>query len=351
MELGLFLKREDFNVSDSGISLVEKVQIGGVDQCILLQGENTNNPILFFLHGGPSLPLPGVSCRGKDYTIVTNTKELVKHFTIVYWDQRGTGKSYSKSIGPNSMNISQFVHDANELTEYLRRRFQQEKIFLVGHSWGTILGLTLINLYPEKFHSYFGISQIINWVENDRVALQWAKEEAKKRKNHKALMELNAVGEPPFIESFEQWGVLRKWQARFNSMIYSEGEIKHPGLFQISKVMFTSKDYSLRDIYHSFYKGFKLVYTHDFINEIPNINFLQTSKKVDILITFIHGSKDVHVGSGLVEDYYEHIETSRGKQFIKMEKSAHIFHPEDTKKIEEILIAERKHANKSLFIQ
>ncbi|ARK30596.1 alpha/beta fold hydrolase [Halalkalibacter krulwichiae] len=127
--MGFSLKKTDFLVSDKGISVVEKIQIGGIDQALLIQGERKDNPILLFLHGGPSMPLPGVSCRGVDYTIVSNTKELVKKFTIVFWDQRGTGKSYSKVINSETMNITQFINDANEITEYLRKKFNQKKSF------------------------------------------------------------------------------------------------------------------------------------------------------------------------------------------------------------------------------
>ncbi|MFC0472400.1 alpha/beta fold hydrolase [Halalkalibacter kiskunsagensis] len=341
--MGLFSKPDDFIISESGISKVEKVFVGGIEQYILIQGESSKKPVLLFLHGGPSMPLPGVSCRGLDYTIITNVKKLVQHYTVVFWDQRGTGKSYNQSISQESMTIAQFIADANELTEYLRKTFKQEKIFLVAHSWGTILGLKLITLYPEKFYSYVGISQIINWSENDKICLKWAKEEANRRKNKRALKELILVGEPPFVESFKQWGVLRKWQARFNSMIYSDRKIKHPGLLSVAKPMFQSKDYTLKDVYNSFHKGFKLIYTIDFINELPDVDFYRTSKEVDIPVTFIHGTKDVHVDGKLVEQYFQMIHAKKGKQLIWMDKSAHIFHPEDTMLIEQYLIEEQSH--------
>ncbi|ARK30595.1 alpha/beta fold hydrolase [Halalkalibacter krulwichiae] len=208
-----------------------------------------------------------------------------------------------------------------------------------------MIGLQLIHLYPEKYHSYIGVSQIINWVENDRLALTWAKGQAKKRNHKKALEELTEVGQPPFVESFEQWGILRKWQARFNSMIYSDAKkgVKHPGYLSVIKVLISSKDYSLKDIYNSFYKGFKLIYTIDFINELPNIDFLTMVKKVEVPITFIHGKHDFHVSSKLVETFYNEIDARMGKRFLWMDKSAHIFHPDDTKKIESVLIEELKY--------
>jgi pimeloyl-ACP methyl ester carboxylesterase len=340
---GIFTKKLDYIISEKGLSSVETIIIGGVQQTILLQGENPTNPVLLMVHGGPTMPLPGVSSKGRDYTIITNTRELVKHFVVVFWDQRGTGRSYHKNIAPESMTISQFVSDANELTDYLRQRFNQEKIFLSGHSWGSTISLELAATYPEKYYSYVGLSQIISWTENDKLALKWIKEEAKRRGNKKALQELELVGEPPFVESFQQWGVLRKWQRKFNTLIYTDKDVKHPGLLGVTKPMFQSKDYTLKDIVHSYYHGFKLIYTQSFIEELAQSNFLESVKEIAIPVTFIHGRKDFHVHGCLVEDYFKQLNATKGKNLIWAEKSAHLFHPDDTRIIEHYLIQELKH--------
>lgn len=341
--LAYFSNKLDFLISQEGINIVEKVNIGGIQQSILIQADDKTKPVLLFLHGGPSMPLPGVSSRGMDYTIATNIKELVKNYILVFWDQRGTGKSYNKYIPKHTMNVSQFVNDTIELTDYLRKKFKREKIFLVGHSWGSIIGLKAVSQQPQKYYSYVGISQIVDWTENDKLGLIWTKEEAKRRGNDKALKELNSVGEPPFLDSFEQWGVLRKWQRNFGTLIYSNEYIKHPGLFKITMRMLYSKEYSIKDMFNTFYRGFKLVYTHDFINELPEFNFMKTTTKVKIPITFIHGIHDVHVHGELVKEYYEILDADKGKKLIWLKKSAHIFHPDDTKIIENYLIDEHKH--------
>ncbi|MDZ5472861.1 alpha/beta hydrolase [Bacillus sp. 31A1R] len=346
--MALFLKkRHDFTIPEGGISSVETIQIGGMEQTILLQGEKQTNPVLLVVHGGPTMPLPGVSSRGRDYTIVTNVKELVKHFIVVFWDQRGTGRSYQKDILPHTMTIDQFVSDANELTDYLRTRFNQPKIFLAAHSWGTTVSLELVSKYPEKFYSYVGLSQIVSWTENDRLALRWIKEEAKRRGHTKALGELNSIGEPPFVESFKQWGILRKWQRKFNTLIYTDDQIKHPGLLGVSKPMFQSDDYTFKDILNSYYYGFKLIYTQNFIEELAERNFMETVKELPIPITLIHGKKDFHVHGILAEQLLNQLYASQGKQFVWVEKSAHLFHPDDTRLIEQYLINELRHIKKT----
>jgi pimeloyl-ACP methyl ester carboxylesterase len=90
------LQKIDFTISEQGISSIERITIGNVMQSILIQTEKPGSPVLLFIHGGPSMPIHGVSSRGSDYALVMTTKELVKQFTVVFWDQRGTGKSYSK---------------------------------------------------------------------------------------------------------------------------------------------------------------------------------------------------------------------------------------------------------------
>lgn len=339
----LFSRKADFFIPDDGIDRIETVMIGGIPQTFLIQSYSPKNPILLFLHGGPSMPLPGVSSRGKNYTVATNTKELVKQFTVVFWDQRGTGRSYHKHIPQDSMNFQQLVSDAAELTDYLRATYQQAKIFLAAHSFGTLIGMYLVKEYPEKYHSYVGISQLISWSENDRYGLGWVKEEAKRRGDQKALVELEAVGEPPFTEGYKQWGVLRKWQMKYSTMVYSDDVIKHPGLARVSLDMLFSKDYRLLDVFHTFYSGFKLIYSDDFIRSIPHIDVKKDVPEVKIPIAFIHGKKDVHVHANLAQEYLRTVKSTQEKQFIWMGKSAHLFHPDDTDLIEQYLLNELRH--------
>jgi pimeloyl-ACP methyl ester carboxylesterase len=341
--MGFFFNKPDFYIPDGGIDEVDSIIIGGVQQSILIQSCSPKNPVLLFLHGGPSMPLPGVSSRGNNYTVATNTKELVKHFTVVFWDQRGTGKSYHKNIPQQSMTFEQLVSDAAELTDYLRERFRQDRIYLAAHSFGTLIGMYLVKKHPEKFHSYVGLSQIISWAENDRASLAWAKEEANRRGDYKALNELEEVGEPPFTEGNKQWGVLRKWQMKYSTMVYNDDKIKHPGLVRVSLDMLKSKDYRLADVFHSFYSGFKLIYSDEFIRNIPKIDVQKDVPEVKVPITFIHGRKDVHVHPHLAQEYLSTVKTSQEKYFLWVDKSAHLFHPDDTELIEQHLINQLSH--------
>lgn len=336
VNLGILFRKKDFTITEPGISKVEKIKIGGIDQYILIQSEDISNPVLLMIHGGPGLPIPGVSNRSKDYAVATSTKELIKHYTVVFWGQRGTGKS-ARNTPKDSFTIDQFVSDAKEVVQYLKSKFDHNKIYLSGYSWGTVLGLRLAYENPEDFHAYIGISQIVDWSENDALCLEWTLNKAREKNNQKAIQELTSCGQPPYIESTKQWGTLRKWMARYNSMVYSDHEVKHPGMRLGISIILSSPDYSIKDIMNTA-RGFQRCYTQRMIEDIAKLHFKKTIDKIEIPVIFIHGKKDVHLFGELVDQYYTALDAPAGKQLFWMEKSSHMFHPDDAREIEKILI-------------
>jgi pimeloyl-ACP methyl ester carboxylesterase len=123
----------DGSVLKDSISEIVSLEIGGTDQKMIIRGRNRQNPVILFLNGGPGsaeFPFSG------DLRVV-----MENDFTICWWDQRGAGMSYSADIDPSTMTLEQLVSDAAELSNYLRNTFDQDKIFLIGHSWGTFLGM------------------------------------------------------------------------------------------------------------------------------------------------------------------------------------------------------------------
>ena len=146
-----------------GISSLEQIELGGLKQWIFIRGEDQNNPILLFLHGGPGEPVMAMSGSRKF------DSELIKHFTMVHWDQRGAGKTYSPNIPVESMTLDRLVEDCSELIDYLREKLDKKKVFVVGHSGGTIIGLRIAKAYPEKLYAYVGVAQIVNDFEQHRI--------------------------------------------------------------------------------------------------------------------------------------------------------------------------------------
>ncbi len=134
----------------ASIASLEKIKLGGVEQWILLRGEDTLHPVLLFLHGGPGMPVM--------YLAHAFQREFEKDFVIVHWDRRGAGKSYAAGL-QGEITVRQTLDDTFELTRMLLARFQKNKIYLVGHSWGTYLGMLAVREHPEYYAAYVGIGQ------------------------------------------------------------------------------------------------------------------------------------------------------------------------------------------------
>ena len=152
----VYLEKSTRIETPNGISSLEEIALGGLKQWIFIRGTDQDNPVLLFLHGGPGAPLLGMSSSRK------HDAEVIEHFTVVHWDQRGAGKSFSSDIPVDSMTLDRFVEDCNELIDYLRNRFHTQKVFIVAHSGGTIIGIKTAYKYPEKIHAYVGVAQVIN---------------------------------------------------------------------------------------------------------------------------------------------------------------------------------------------
>jgi pimeloyl-ACP methyl ester carboxylesterase len=345
--MGLFSKRE-FTIADKGLDSVEKIRLGGVEQSILIQTEDVTKPVLLFVHGGPCMPVPGVVSRGQDYAVSIATKELVKHFIVVFWDQRGAGKSYQKTTPLESFRVEQYISDCHDLIDTLRSRFNQNKVYLAAHSWGTIIGLSIASRYPEKLHAYIGISQIINWTENDLLCYKWLKKQAETANDEGTLSKLTELGRPPYLK-LKQWTDFRRPLIKYNSMIYKSEAVKHPGMLGAFKLFFNSSEYSLKDIFHTFYSSYNLTYTQELIEDFAKVNF-KTVKRIDAPLAFLHGSKDVHVDGKPVEQYYDELDAPLGKEMVWYEKSGHMFHPDDAKLIEKFIIDYAKRPSEKIVV-
>ncbi|KIL37284.1 hypothetical protein SD71_00855 [Cohnella kolymensis] len=328
--------KRDFTIPAGGIDSVEKITLGGVEQTVLIQAEVPTNPVLLFVHGGPCMPVPGVVSRGQDYAVSIATKELVKHFVVVFYDQRGAGKSYNKHVPAESMRVEQYISDCRELIDILRARFTQEKVFLAAHSWGSVIGLSVAARFPEKLHAYVGISQILSWTNNDTLAYEWVKGKAEQADDRKTLTKLEQLGRPPYVKNVKQWTDFRQPLVKYKSMVYSSDTVKLSMMTGI-KLFFTSSEYSLKDVFHCFVSSYKLTYTQDLIEDFAKIN-LEAINKLDTPVYFLHGRQDFHVNGTPVQKFYEELDAPFGKEMVWYGHSSHMFHPDDARAIEKYFI-------------
>ena len=145
-------------------SLSEKVfvEINGTRQGMIVQSAKPSNPVLLFLHGGPGMP--------EFFLNTTHPSGLEQDFTVVWWEQRGAGMSFASDIPPETMTLEQLIADTVAVANHLRTRFGQDKIYLLGHSWGSFLGIQVAAKAPELFHAYIGMAQVSHQLRSEVAA-------------------------------------------------------------------------------------------------------------------------------------------------------------------------------------
>ena len=164
-----------------------KINLNGVPQFISIRAEKENAPLLIYLHGGPgdaALPL-----------VLKYNKMLEQQFTVVVWEQRGAGKSYYQFDGPVTIDV--FLNDLHTLVKYLLSRFHQNSLYLIGHSWGSILGLRFVQAYPELVRAYIGCGQVVNMRKSSKTAYEYALEHADKIERDRLLLSGGQLAERP----------------------------------------------------------------------------------------------------------------------------------------------------------
>jgi len=312
----------------NGISSLEQIKLGGTKQWIFIRGADQKNPVLIFLHGGPGEPVLGMSSSRK------LDVELIKHFTVVHWDQRGAGKSYSKDIPANTMTLDQLVEDLNDLIDYLRDRFNSQKVFIIGHSGGTIIGIKTAYKYPEKIYAYVGMAQIINDYEGERISYDFLVEKAEKSGDVKKLNAIKAIGLPPY-DTPEKHFEKAKYIGRYGGFIHDNT------LKQMVGIIFnylTSPEYSLLEGIRTI-RGKGLHFTMNAMyDELKNLNFTKEIQSINVPIYFFAGKYDMISPTILVEDYYKTLDAVNGKKLIIFENSAHFLITEEKEKYEDLLI-------------
>ena len=277
------------------------IRIGGINQWISIKGKDLQSPVLLFLHGGPGNSVMGYAEKF--------TAELQKHFVVVQWDQRESGKTASLNPPGNIRAVEVMEGDAIEVIHYLQKKFSQDKIYLMGHSWGGFLGLLVAAHHPELLHGYIAICPMIHQIESERIALQWMMNKAKAENNQKALAELSQVRIP--FENGEQLYYHRGW------LIHYRGG-KFPD------------------------KDFVLTWSEKWLglfNEASAYNFFEIAPEMGCPVYFFAGGKDLQTNHKLISDYYEAV-TAKQKKFFLFENSAHNLTTSEPARLQSTIIRE-----------
>jgi pimeloyl-ACP methyl ester carboxylesterase len=290
------------------IAALEEVTLNGSQQWISVRGRNTTKPILLFLAGGPG----GSQLATERYAL----SGLEEHFVVVNWEQPGAGKSFD-AVDRATLTPERYVEDAHALAVLLRERFGQEKIYVLGESWGSALGIMLVQRYPELFHAFVGTGQMVAFLENDEICYDFALQWAHKRGDTKKVETLIRQGPPPYYGE----GVALKQAAylmdTFNYMN------QNPAIADNGANTFrdlAAPEYGLYDKVNWFrgvLETFGYVYPH-----LWEVDFRTQATKLEVPVYFLIGRHDINAPVALTEEYYELLDAPH-KQIVWFEHSGH----------------------------
>ena len=297
-------------------SLAEKsfIEIGGIRQGFFIRAENPENPVILFLHGGPGSPeLPTMLIP---YEI---SERLEKYFTVCYWEQRGAGMSYSNSIDPTTMTTAQMVEDTRQMTEYLQRRFNQEKIYLIGHSWGSYLGVKTIERYPENYTAYIGIGQVTNQIESEKMAYDYMLQHAKEIKDESAIKNLKKFDKNASDFPNQEY-LMSVRMSLMNKYGIGFAHEKTISMIDMAKILMSFKGYTLSEKLN-YIKG--MMFSQKTVwKDVVEDNLFESSTTFQVPIYITQGKWDYQVSHALAKEWFDKIEAPE-KAFFTFENSAH----------------------------
>lgn len=310
---------------DSVVMEKSLISLGGEKQYVEMNGFSSKNPVLLFLHGGPGWP--------QTPHLRYFNEPICKSITLVSWDQAGCGKSFMNNPKPKNLSLNQLIEDAHELTLLLKKKFNKEKIYLAGFSWGSIIGMHLIQKYPDDYEAYFGISQVVDMERSINVSRDWIKQEAVKRNDKKMLKQVEQLAKQDTVlckNTLDCFFKKYEFLSQYGGAIFkktSEAEIK------IAETKY--EDYKNYDWLNVFlFSASKLG------DSIFATNFTKITE-LKVPVYFFVGRHDWSLPAEVTEDFYKKL-TSPKKEMVWFEESGHECLEEEPAKFNAAIIARIK---------
>ncbi|HEU4930339.1 MAG TPA: alpha/beta hydrolase [Candidatus Krumholzibacteria bacterium] len=279
-------------------------RLGGLDQWVMMRGESLANPPLILLHGGPGF---------SEMRFFRHfNAPLEKIFTVVYWDQRGAGKSFDRKIPRTTMTVEQFISDLDELVEAVCQRVGQNKVVIFGHSWGSALGALYAARFPNKVVAYVGSAQIGDSVKGESLSYDFALAEAERLDNRKALKALRAIGPPP--HSAAGLWTERMWVQRL------DGSLRARTMWSVTRILLGGPESSILDL-PNIVRGFR--FSIDALwTEISTLNLLELVPVLQMPVFVFVGRRDHWVPPDASVAFFEAL-TAPSKKLVWFDESGH----------------------------
>ena len=293
---------------ENSIAELRQVTLNGRMEWISVRGQDKSKPVLLFLAGGPG----GSQMAAVRYDLAA----LEEHFVVVNWDQAGSGKSYG-AMKIRDITPDIYIEDGVALTNYLRNEFSQEKIYLVGESWGSALGVFLIDRAPELYHSFIGTGQMVSFLDTELMDYDLAMQLAQERGDAKTVQTLEANGPPPYYGSDVTWKSAAYLQYLSGHMA-ANPEITNGG-YNTFRDLFAS-EYGIFDKIN-YFRGIVDTFNHVY-PQLYDIDLRRDYPAVGVPVYFFIGRHDINAPTSLAEEYYNLLDAPQ-KELVWFEHSGH----------------------------
>jgi len=294
------------NRADSAIAEDGFVRVGGIGQWISIRGENRENPAIVVFHGGPAVA---------NSALLATYSGWEKYFTVVQWDQRGAGKTFGRNgKSTPDMTIDRFVEDGIEVVEYARKRLNKNKVILLGHSWGSFLGVTIVKKRPELFSAYVGTGQVVGFAQTMTAQYAYIMKRAEADGNQDALRDLREIGPPPYGIG-PKFFILQKLDDLYVLPVDTQY------LQKMMETVRTTPNYSSQDVQD--WMGGRQ-FSMQLMAPIVAAMDLPATQGYEMPVPFliIQGEEDHITPTSAVEDYFEKIRAPR-KELVLIKGAGH----------------------------
>lgn len=294
-------------VAAGGISELTTVEVGDHELGLMVRGQNTDAPVLLFLAGGPGGSELGAMRR--------HLPALEDHFVVATLDQRGTGRSYSALDPTGTLTLDSAISDVLAVTDYLRERFDRDRVLLVGQSWGSLLGVLAVTAMPDVYSGFVGVGQMVSLAQTDQIfyadTLEWARSTG----NDALAAKLESIGPPPYDDmlNYETALSYEHQVYPYDHSANSEGE----GGFSEN---FLVEEYSLLDKVHllgAFTDTFSVIYP-----QAQDVDLRRIASRIDVPVFFVQGAHEAPGRVRPFEQWYDQLRAP-SKDVIVLATSGH----------------------------
>lgn len=293
---------------DNAISELREITVNDSKQWLTLRGKNKDAPVILFLSGGP-----GGSQMGNARVALS---ELEDNFVMVQWDQPGSGKS-RWAVPRQQITLDRYLQDGHAVTQYLKQKFGKKKIYVIGESWGSALGVLLMQRHPEDYAAFIGSGQMVDFAQTEVDDYKLALKIAKERGDTAKVKQLERRGSPPYYGDSVIFDMLAYLQ-------YLDNEMARRGNINPSKsniyASVLAPEYGLIDKYNWAAGLFRTL--DQVFPQLYNINFRKSATKLEVPMYFLLGRHDLNVPTYLAEEYYQLLNAPK-KELVWFEHSGH----------------------------